>query len=112
MKAWLVKDKDEFSATVVFAETRGKARALAMHTEVCEDVDFCNIQVKRKPQMDKYYTEGKKEMDWFDSKDRIALVSECGFQCEYVEPYMCQDCPAKDICEDYQEYLTEEEGAE
>lgn len=25
MKAWLVKEKDEFCATVVFAETRGKA---------------------------------------------------------------------------------------
>lgn len=29
MKAWLVREKDEFCATVVFAETRGKARALA-----------------------------------------------------------------------------------
>lgn len=26
MKAWLVKDKDEYRATVVFVETRGKAR--------------------------------------------------------------------------------------
>ena len=59
MKAWLVRDKDEFCATVVFAETRGKARALAMHTEVCEDVDFIDIEVRRKPQMDKYYKEGK-----------------------------------------------------
>lgn len=33
MKAWLVREKDEFSATVVFAETRGKARALARATE-------------------------------------------------------------------------------
>lgn len=30
MKAWLVRKKDEFCATVVFAETRGKARALAL----------------------------------------------------------------------------------
>lgn len=28
MKAWLVREKDEFGTTVVFAETRGKARAL------------------------------------------------------------------------------------
>ena len=54
MKAWLVKDKDEYYATVVFAETRGKARALAMHTDACEDVDFCDIEVRRKPQIDKY----------------------------------------------------------
>ena len=53
MKAYLVKDKDELSATVVFAETAGKARALAMSTECCEDVDFCDIQVRRRPQLDK-----------------------------------------------------------
>ena len=35
MKAWIVKEKDEFAATVVFAETRGKARMLAMLTDAC-----------------------------------------------------------------------------
>lgn len=44
MKAWLVSEKDEFRATVVFAETRGKARALARATNACEDVDFCDIK--------------------------------------------------------------------
>ena len=53
MKAWLVREKDEFIATVVFAETRGKAKVVAMRTEACEDVDFCDIEVRRKPQMDK-----------------------------------------------------------
>ena len=56
MKAWLVREKDEFAATVVFAETRGKARALAMSTEACEDANFTDIEVHRKSQMDKYYT--------------------------------------------------------
>lgn len=103
MKAWLVKDKDEFCATVVFAETRGKARALAMSTECCEDVRFTAIEVKRKPQMDKYYTEGKMEMDWLNSKDRIALVKECGFICDRdcwnIED--CDQCPAKEYCDMY-----------
>ena len=54
MKAWLVKEKDEFCATVVFAETRGKARAMASHTETCEDADFCDILVYRRPALDKY----------------------------------------------------------
>ena len=112
MKAWLVSRNDEWCSTVVFAETRGKAKSYVLGTENFEDVDYCELEVCRVKKMDKYYVEGKNEMDWFNSKDRIALVSECGFQCEYVEPYMCQDCPAKDICEDYQEYLTEEEGAE
>ena len=100
MKAWLVKDKNEFCATVVFAETKGKAKSVAMHTEACEDVDFCDIAIHRVPQMDKYYKEGKTEMDWFDDKDRLALVKECGFYCEYIEDGMCEDCPAKEYCEE------------
>ncbi len=110
MKAWLVRIKDEFCATVVFAETRGKAKSLAMLTTACEDAGFCDIEVKREPQMDKYYVEGKKEMDWFDPKDRIALVKECGFHCdiEYWERKDCVECPAKEYCGYYQDSLESE----
>lgn len=112
MKAWLVKDKDQYSATVVFAETRGKARALALCTEACEDVDFCDIEVRRRPNLDKYYREGKKEMDWYNSKDRIALVKDGNFVCDpdYWEPEDCEVCPAKQYCGTYQDYLTEKAG--
>ena len=102
MKAWLAKDKDEFSATVVFAETRGKAKSVAMSTEACEDVDFCDIEIQRVPQMDKYYKEGKTEMDWHDDNDRIALVKDCGFFCEDIIEDVCKVCPAKKYCEEYQ----------
>ena len=44
MKAWLVREKDEFCATVVFAETRGKARSTALATDCCEDSCFCDIE--------------------------------------------------------------------
>lgn len=101
MKAWLVREKDEFSATVVFAETRGKAKSIAMCTNACEYADFCNIEVRRVPQIDKYYKDGKTEMDWFDDNDRLALVKECGFYCEYIEEDMCKDCPAKNYCDVY-----------
>ena len=110
MKAWLVRDKDEFYATVVFAETRGKARALAMHTEACEDVDFIDIEVRRKPQMDKYYKVGKKEMDWFNPKDRVALVKDCNFRCsdEVFDIEDCEYCHAKEYCDYYEDYLESE----
>lgn len=101
VKAWLAKDKNEFHATVVFAETRGKAKSIAMRTEACEDVDFCNIYIERVPQIDKYYKEGKKEMDWLNDDDRLALVKECGFYCEYIVDDMCEDCPAKEYCDEY-----------
>ena len=107
MKAWLVREKDEFCATVVFAGTRGKARAMARHTECCEDADFCNIEVHRQPQMDKYYTDGKIEMDWENSQDRIALVKDCGFSCgeDYFDIDDFEVCPAKEYCDRYSDYV-------
>lgn len=105
MKAWLVREKDSEYATVVFAETRGKARSLAMATDACEDADFCDIEVSRKPSMDKYYKKGKKEMDWYDDADRLALVKECGFRCVDIDIEDCEDCPAKEFCEIYEEYV-------
>ena len=105
MKAWIVGRKEEFYSTVVFAETRGKARALALHTDCCEDSDFCDIEVRRYKKADGCYKEGKKEMDWWDDKDRTFLVKECGFRCEYVEEWVCDKCPAKEYCELYQDYI-------
>lgn len=105
MKAWLVRNrKESFAATIVFAETRGKARSVAMHTDTCEDVDFCDIDVTRKRHMDKYYSEGKKEMDWYNAKDRIAMVKDCGFRCDYdyFDIEDCEVCPAKEYCDVYQ----------
>lgn len=100
MKAWIVNEKYETASTVVFAETRGKAKSAALNTSCCEDVNFCDIEVSRAPQMDKYYTEGKIEMDWFDPQDRIALVKECGFYCEEPIAECCESCPAKDFCDE------------
>lgn len=114
MKAWLARVEGVTGATLVFAETRGKARSLAMSTECCEDADFCDIEVYRKPQMDKYYVEGKKEMDWYNSKDRIALVKDCGFFCDldYWEREYCDTCPAKEYCDSYKDLISEKGGTE
>ena len=103
MKAWLVREKNEFFATVVFAETRGKAKTRALATECCEDVHFCDIEVRRVPQLDKYYKYGKTEMDWFNPEDRLALVKECGFMCDYnsVQAEDCTICSARGFCDRY-----------
>ena len=63
MKAWIVRAKNEFCATVVFAETRGKAKSAALYTYCCKDANFCDIQVSRVPQMDKYYISAKEFCD-------------------------------------------------
>lgn len=100
-KAWLVREKDEFCATVVFAETRGKARALALSTDACEGADFVDIEVSRLKNADKYYKPGKHELYWDIAEDRIALVKDCGFICDYEIRDMdeCAACPAKDYCD-------------
>ncbi len=59
MKAWIVNAKYETASAVVFAETRGKAKALALCTSSCEDAiaeccescpakDFCDEAVQEK----------------------------------------------------------------
>lgn len=101
MKAWLVRDKNEFCAEVVFAETRGKARALALSSECCENSRFTDIEAYRQPQADKYYKEGKWRLDWENPQDRIALVKDCGFYCddEIFEFADCEACAAKQYCD-------------
>ena len=110
MKAWQVREIDNPYTTVVFAETRGKAKALALATDACEYAEFINIEVHRRTQLDKYYKVGKREMDWYDPKDRIALVKELGMSCEYMED--CEKCSAKKYCEQYQHYLESESDTE
>ena len=111
MKAWFVREKGEYCATIVFAETRGKAKSMALTTDCCGDANFCDIEVRRVPQADKYYKDGKTEMDWFDPNDRIALVRDCDFSCEYAEIGKSESCAAKDYCNVYKE-LTESEAEE
>lgn len=96
MKAYSVRDKISACATVVFAESSTKARFIAMHTDCCEDVPYTEIRAKRMPMLDKYYR-GKKEMDWYDDADRIAMVKDGGFWCFEVSE--CENCPAKQWCD-------------
>ena len=109
MKAWLVREKGEFCAEVVFAETRGKARALALRTDCCEDANFTDIEVTRMRSADKYSGNGKWHLDWDDPKDRIILVKECGFMCDYdaFDMRYCVLCSAKEYCDKYHDRMKE-----
>lgn len=114
MKAWLVTVKDEYGAEVVFAETRGKAKAEALCTDCCSEAKFVDIEVRREPIADKYYKEGKWHLDWDDPVERIALVKDCNFVCdyEYLEWEDCESCSAKAYCDRYQDHLRESEDTE
>lgn len=103
MKAWVVRKKYEFCATVVFARTSGKAKSLALGSEPLENADFCSIEAKRAPEMDKYYKEGKTYMEWCDPEDRVAMVKDANFTCEYIEMSECETCQAREFCGNWEE---------
>lgn len=114
MKAYVVRDKnDSWCATVVFAETRGKAKSRAQATETCEDVDFIDIECRRAPELDKHYRPGKTEMHWDCMEDRVALVKELGFRCGPEDIYYlgidCKECAAAPWCDLYQDRLAEQQ---
>lgn len=102
MKAWRINTVDQPYSTVVFAETRGKAKSIALSCDACEDAQYTDILARRFPKADNQYREGKCEMDWNDSSDRIFLVKECGWQCTPdFAGEECDYCPAADYCDYY-----------
>lgn len=106
MKAWLIRENDIESCEVVFAETRGKAKVIALQTDTFSECDFCDLEVYRKPVIDKYYKDGKTLMDWGSQEDRLALVKECGFSCsDECFSEFCEDCLSKEYCGRYDEYV-------
>lgn len=103
MKAYIIQDLRGYTdySTVVFAETSGKAKAIAICTNAFEDYEFTEISARRIPKLDKYYR-GQKEMDWFDPNDRVALVREANLYCSYEfdrADLGCESCPANQWCE-------------
>ena len=113
MKAWRVEDiaSYEGGCTVVFAETRGKAHQLALDTDCCENAEWNDVRVTRLPEIDKYYEPGKKEMDWYNAEDRVALVKECGWYCLDTNGREdCETCPAAEWCDDYHDWVEDVKG--
>jgi hypothetical protein len=43
-------------------------------------------------------------MDWYNAKDRIAMVKDCDFRCDYdyFDIEDCEVCSAKEYCDLYQ----------
>ena len=104
MKAWFVQPKDEPYAGIVFAETRGQARSMALSLDGFEDEQFTDIEARRAPYADKYYKEGKCYLDWDNPVERIALVKDCNFVCD-LEWEDCESCSAKNYCDRYYDHL-------
>lgn len=108
MKAWLVKEKENFMASVVFAENRNKAKYLALSSPACEGARYTDIEAHRLPIADSQYN-GRTEMDWFNPDDRKFLVQECGFYCDPDYRDNCDVCSGKHYCSCWQDQLDESE---
>lgn len=105
MKAWIIRENNIESCEVVFAETRGKAKAIALYTDTFSECDFCDLRVSRAANIDKYYIDGKRRMDWDHQNDRLALVKEYDFSCaDDCFGEFCEDCLSKDYCDRYDKY--------
>lgn len=110
MKAYQCGTQFECYSTIVFAETRGKAKVIAMNSDsLGDDLEFIDIWVRRCPVMDQFYR-GRSELDWYDPEDRIAMVKVGGYSCDddSFDPDDCEKCPAKDYCGRFEEWKEEE----
>ena len=101
MKAWIVHDYDNYYATVVFADTRNKAKVEALATDCCEDMEYKDIRPRRFKEADCRYN-GKRELDWSDDSDRLFLIQN-GWRCEDPDQDQCERCVCKAECEQYKE---------
>lgn len=107
MKAYSVSDVNCNTgySYVVFAETRGKAIRHALDYCDCafEYYTWTEMRAIRKPALDRFYR-GKREMDWEDMEDRVAMVRYAGFYCSdevLVGSDECVQCPAHEWCDRY-----------
>ena len=110
MKAYWCSQDIDLCSMIVFAETAGKARYIAMCSgDLGDDLEFKDVHVRRVPQLDEYY-KGRTEMDWFDSDDRVAMVRYAGFYCgeDAFDPEDCEKCSAAEYCDQYQEYIEDQ----
>lgn len=100
MKAWYCYTNYGDYQTIVYAETRGEAKSLAMRTDAMEDAQYTDIRCRRFPEMDEFY-KGQYEFDWYDQNVRKVLVRDCGWQCEITSDD-CDYCLAKEFCEKWE----------
>lgn len=111
IKAYICNEDYMGYSTVIFAETAGKARYIALKSDTLgEENEFKDIRVRRIPALDGFY-KGKKEMDWYDPDERLAMVKEAGYRCDDdgFDPDECKRCSAQKYCAKWEEYAEEQE---
>lgn len=106
MKAWQVEEVYEGCAVIVFAETRNKAKYLAVqYNDALQEYGYAGVRAVRMPQLDRYASDKPYVMDFEIDGDRLIIVRDAGFSCIEPEYDDCEKCVAKDYCDVYESYL-------
>lgn len=100
MKAWGCMDYDAECGVIVYAETRGRARSLAMTTDGLDTSDWNNVEVRRVKELD-----GKRPfgtvLDWY--KDVRLYWEACWYQewgtssCDECGRFQYEEIPESEI---------------
>ena len=111
MKAWKVDTNDcDYGATIVFAETSGKAKAVAF--AMCSQFDglnFTELRARRYKDLDQYYKGEAYPDAWNDDELKLVLVRDHAWFCiDGIDNY-CDDCIAKEYCLQWEGIEEEEE---
>lgn len=91
MKTWLAGDVYRECASVVVAETRGKAVVAHMRVVGAGDGEFTDHYASRFPALD-YLAEGVNETTAFDCSDNVA---------DFIKAERCSNCVLVDECAYY-----------
>jgi len=94
-------------AEIVFADTPGRAKKLALSGELFDDVQYVDIRVNREPGLDICWG-GRDRMDWYDPADR-AILCDRGWYCAEPDLKECRYCPVADKCDWYRGMQEDEE---
>lgn len=110
MKAWKVDTNDsDYGATIVFSETSGKAKAVALaNCRQFEDCDFTELRAWRYEDFDQYYKGEAYPDAWNDDELKLVLVRDHGWFCIDGSDSYCDDCIAKEYCLAWEEVEEEE----
>lgn len=110
MKAWSAVEDYEGYEVIIFAETAGKAKAIAKANNLFENYKFTEIKVRRCPTADKAYR-GEEFLDFaYNETDRLFAVTNLGWYCddESFDPDGdCPKCCAREFCDRYKDYKEE-----
>ena len=100
MKAWRACNiNDDEYATVVYADTATRAKAVVMADDYFWDCEYIYIRVNRIKSMDDLY-DHEYVMNWDKDADRLALVKE-GWRCDDFFRDDCKACIGKEYCSEW-----------